>query len=153
MCFRRLSADLTTMAMEASTQRCPFWSGFSIVQELANVMRSLGQNPTESELQDAINEVLKLVLFYPPLGRCWWEWSSWMGRVLCAYVSKGDFLDVFSLSNSDEREGSRRRAKGSFPGLWCWGKWSYRWAGVEDDIACAQSWMNWGWSWLSCRSP
>ena len=26
-------------------------------QELAQVMRSLGQNPTESELQDAINEV------------------------------------------------------------------------------------------------
>ncbi len=29
----------------------------SDVQELSNVMRSLGQNPTESELQDAINEV------------------------------------------------------------------------------------------------
>ena len=29
------------------------------VQELSNVMRSLGQNPTESELQDAINEVSK----------------------------------------------------------------------------------------------
>jgi hypothetical protein len=28
-----------------------------IIQELSNVMRSLGQNPTESELQDAINEV------------------------------------------------------------------------------------------------
>jgi hypothetical protein len=27
------------------------------MQELSNVMRSLGQNPTESELQDAINEV------------------------------------------------------------------------------------------------
>ena len=27
------------------------------VQELANVMRSLGQNPTEAELQDAMNEV------------------------------------------------------------------------------------------------
>jgi Ca2+-binding EF-hand superfamily protein len=27
------------------------------IQELSNVMRSLGQNPTESELQDAINEV------------------------------------------------------------------------------------------------
>jgi Ca2+-binding EF-hand superfamily protein len=29
----------------------------SDMQELSNVMRSLGQNPTESELQDAINEV------------------------------------------------------------------------------------------------
>lgn len=28
-----------------------------IFQELAQVMRSLGQNPTEAELQDAINEV------------------------------------------------------------------------------------------------
>ena len=28
-----------------------------ICQELAQVMRSLGQNPTEAELQDAINEV------------------------------------------------------------------------------------------------
>ena len=28
-----------------------------IYQELAQVMRSLGQNPTEAELQDAINEV------------------------------------------------------------------------------------------------
>ena len=29
----------------------------SCVQELASVMRSLGQNPTESELIDLINEV------------------------------------------------------------------------------------------------
>ena len=27
------------------------------MQELSHVMRSLGQNPTEAELQDAINEV------------------------------------------------------------------------------------------------
>ena len=33
-------------------------TSFSIVlQELATVMRSLGQNPTEAELQDMINEV------------------------------------------------------------------------------------------------
>ena len=30
---------------------------FLSLQELSNVMRSLGQNPTEAELQDAINEV------------------------------------------------------------------------------------------------
>ena len=27
------------------------------IQELAHVMRSLGQNPTEAEVEDAINEV------------------------------------------------------------------------------------------------
>ena len=32
-------------------------NSFHNLQELANVMRSLGQNPTEAELQDAINEV------------------------------------------------------------------------------------------------
>ena len=31
------------------------------LQELSNVMRSLGQNPTEAELQDAINEVHRLL--------------------------------------------------------------------------------------------
>ena len=33
------------------------------IQELANVMRSLGQNPTEAELQDAINEVSEVESF------------------------------------------------------------------------------------------
>jgi len=32
-------------------------------KELANVMRSLGQNPTEAELQDAINEVIEVKPF------------------------------------------------------------------------------------------
>lgn len=31
--------------------------GITFLQELSHVMRSLGQNPTEAELQDAINEV------------------------------------------------------------------------------------------------
>ena len=34
-----------------------FWPFCSRLQELATVMRSLGQNPTEAELQDMINEV------------------------------------------------------------------------------------------------
>ena len=32
-------------------------SFYILLQELATVMRSLGQNPTEAELQDMINEV------------------------------------------------------------------------------------------------
>ena len=31
---------------------------FFVVQELSTVMRSLGQNPTDAEVQDMINEVM-----------------------------------------------------------------------------------------------
>jgi len=33
------------------------WAGQITTKELGTVMRSLGQNPSESELQDMINEV------------------------------------------------------------------------------------------------
>jgi Ca2+-binding EF-hand superfamily protein len=39
-------------------QKVKFKFYIKSLQELSNVMRSLGQNPTESELQDAINEVI-----------------------------------------------------------------------------------------------
>ena len=36
---------------------CVFLAGQITTKELGTVMRSLGQNPSESELQDMINEV------------------------------------------------------------------------------------------------
>ena len=45
--------SISTKVVEDSTHLNRFLS----LQELSNVMRSLGQNPTEAELQDAINEV------------------------------------------------------------------------------------------------
>ena len=45
--------SISTKVVEDSIHLNKFLS----LQELSNVMRSLGQNPTEAELQDAINEV------------------------------------------------------------------------------------------------
>ena len=42
---------------EAFSQFDKNGDGSISTKELSNVMRSLGQNPTEAELQDAINEV------------------------------------------------------------------------------------------------
>uniref|UniRef100_A0A8C9L938 EF-hand domain-containing protein n=1 Tax=Pavo cristatus TaxID=9049 RepID=A0A8C9L938_PAVCR len=53
--------------LRGSTEKQPFKEAFSLfdkdgdgtitTKELGTVMRSLGQNPTEAELQDMINEV------------------------------------------------------------------------------------------------
>ena len=60
-------------------------NSFHNLQELANVMRSLGQNPTEAELQDAINEVREVEPFLLhtelQLSRLMWMAAGrWSGR-------------------------------------------------------------------------
>ena len=46
---------------EAFSQFDKNGDGSISTKELSNVMRSLGQNPTEAELQDAINEVCNVI--------------------------------------------------------------------------------------------
>ncbi|KAF3808012.1 Calmodulin [Colletotrichum gloeosporioides] len=51
----------TPAAFDAAVEACRIglksWTGQITTKELGTVMRSLGQNPSESELQDMINEV------------------------------------------------------------------------------------------------
>ena len=52
-----MTADEKKVFKEAFSQFDKNGDGSISTKELSNVMRSLGQNPTEAELQDAINEV------------------------------------------------------------------------------------------------
>ena len=59
---------------------------------MAPLMRSLGHNPTEAEIQDAVHEVREQrrgsggAYNVTVLGGCGWEWGGGMGGVLCVYV-------------------------------------------------------------------
>ena len=59
---------------------------FHISKELSNVMRSLGQNPTEAELQDAINEVCLLSYSFccPLIASLSKEWTYILYKPLIA---------------------------------------------------------------------
>jgi len=57
-CYRRLSHNFPlTEFKEAFSLFDKDGDGTITTKELGTVMRSLGQNPTEAELQDMINEV------------------------------------------------------------------------------------------------